>query len=327
MPTPNAKYRKLPTVKPSDFLLNEIERRLIQAFIKEIYSPIAKILKTPLYKIVTNAKTSAITSALWKGKISYSNGVFRGKFTADVSREIKELGGTWDNEDKSFRLPRSKAPASVKDVARRANESLREKQSQINALLKKNLPAKIAKSFKADDFFEKALQKVDTDIRESVKRITVIPKLTKAQKDKITREWRDNMDLYIKKFSHKNIRKLRSEVQKRTFEGQRLDTLAAAIEANYGVTRNKAKFLAHQESRLMLAAYKESKYAEAGVTKYQWRCVIGSAAHPVRPSHKALDGKIFDYTKPPITTAPGQPARRNNPGQDFNCRCMDIPII
>jgi SPP1 gp7 family putative phage head morphogenesis protein len=99
------------------------------------------------------------------------------------------------------------------------------------------------------------------------------------------------------------------------------------IRESFGVTEKKAKFLARQETGLLMAKFKESRYTESGIHQYKWRCSAGSAKHPVRPSHKVLDGRVFRWDTPPITTAPDEPQRRNNPGEDFNCRCVAIPIV
>ena len=56
-----------------------------------------------------------------------------------------------------------------------------------------------------------------------------------------------------------------------------------AIQKSYGVTANKAKFLARQETKLLTTTLKEVRYVDAGVTKYKWKSVTGTAAHPVRP--------------------------------------------
>jgi SPP1 gp7 family putative phage head morphogenesis protein len=93
------------------------------------------------------------------------------------------------------------------------------------------------------------------------------------------------------------------------------------------VSANKAKFLARQETSLMTTKLKETRYREAGVNEYKWKTVAGSKLHPVRPSHKILEGRIFRWDDPPITTPPGEAVRRNNPGQDYNCRCFAQPIV
>ena len=85
-----------------------------------------------------------------------------------------------------------------------------------------------------------------------------------------------------------------------------------------------------------MAKYKETKYVAAGVPEYRWGCVkMPHQSSPqaiykpgdVRYSHGILEGKIFSWNNPPITTPPGEPERRNNPGQDYNCRCFAIPIV
>jgi uncharacterized protein with gpF-like domain len=40
--------------------------------------------------------------------------------------------------------------------------------------------------------------------------------------------------------------------------------------------------------------------------------------------HRALDGTIQDFKNPPITDKYGN---RNNPKEDFGCRCQAIPIV
>lgn len=121
--------------------------------------------------------------------------------------------------------------------------------------------------------------------------------------------------------------KLRKQVMAAAFRGNRYDALVKTIQRSYGVTVSKAKFLAHQETNLLMAKFKETRYTDAGIVEYRWRCVTGSKLHPVRPSHKALDGKIFRFDDPPITTPPSEAPRRNNPGEDYGCRCTAVPVV
>jgi len=151
--------------------------------------------------------------------------------------------------------------------------------------------------------------------------------LTAQERAKIAGDWANNMDLYIQKFTEEQIKKLRKDIQQQVFKGNRRETMVKKIQDSYKVTANKAKFLARQETSLLMAKFKESRYTSAGVTHYKWRCVAGSKLHPVRPSHKRLDGKTFTWQDPPITTEADEPVRRNNPGQDYNCRCTAIPIV
>ena len=161
----------------------------------------------------------------------------------------------------------------------------------------------------------------------SIKNITVGPQLTKEQAARIADEWQTNMKLWVKDFTEKEILKLRKDVKSSVFTGNRYESMVSKIQKSYGVSANKAKFLARQETSLLMTKFKETRYKDVGVNEYEWRCVAGSKNHPVRPAHKKLEGLRFSWDNPPITTAPGEPVRRNNPGQDYNCRCFAKPIV
>ena len=60
----------------------------------------------------------------------------------------------------------------------------------------------------------------------------------------------------------------------------------------------------------------EFRQRGAGITKYKWST---SRDGSVRPEHKTNNGKIFNWDRPP--------AKTGNPGFDYNCRCVAIPIL
>lgn len=99
------------------------------------------------------------------------------------------------------------------------------------------------------------------------------------------------------------------------------------IQDSYDVSANKAKLLALQETSLLMGKFKQVRYADSGVQEYRWGCVAGTKNHPVPPWHKALEGKIFRWDGPPITSKLGEPVHRSNSGEDFNCRCFARPIV
>ncbi len=59
-----------------------------------------------------------------------------------------------------------------------------------------------------------------------------------------------------------------------------------------------------------------------GILEYRWST---SKDERVRHDHKALDTKIFSFASPPVTNL--KTGARNNPGCDFGCRCIAIPIF
>jgi len=61
---------------------------------------------------------------------------------------------------------------------------------------------------------------------------------------------------------------------------------------------------------------------DSGVEKYQW-ATKGDAL--VRPDHEELDGGIFEWDNPPIVNqATGE---TGHPGDDYNCRCVAVPVF
>lgn len=322
------KVIELKPVKISSALWDELEDRIRKAFKEILFLPLMERLDERPGRL-ENAKGD-LQRAIGAGRVTHSGGVFRGKFSAGVSKELKALGAVWDNG--VYRLTLASLPKSIQTAIRLSEDRFLKRLDKIDAVLSQNLPEKIAGKIKTADLFDTALFKVETDLNKTLKSITVPPSLTKDQRERIAAEWSDNMEKYIKGFAEEQVTELRKTVQEAIFKGNRYESLISGIQSSYGVTQRKAKFLARQETNLLMAKFKETRYQSAGVNEYRWRCVVGSANHQVRPRHKALNdastkGKTFRFDDPPITTEPGEPERRNNPGEDYNCRCTAIAVV
>ena len=172
---------------------------------------------------------------------------------------------------------------------------------------------------------------MDKEFRKNVETITVQPAITDYEAKKISEEWQHNLERDIKGYNEKLVQDLRDKVKESYFSGDRYGSLIQGIQKSFGVTERKAEFLARNETNNLVAAYQGARYVEAGIPGYHWQAVSGTMAHPTRDRHGELSkmskrGKVFYWDKPPRTTEDGQPARYNNPGQDFNCRCSAIPV-
>lgn len=313
-----------PTIAPVEEL-ESLEREIKRAFREELYAPIMKALNISP-SMIMNA-SSFVVDALRKGTIRYRSGSFYGSFSAGISRELKKLGASWDPKSKSWQISKTDLPGHIKTAIAVGEQNFKKLQSELEATLAKILPEKITGLIDSVKAFDNLLAKSEKDFQASIKNITIAPKLSVEAKARIAADWGKNLDLYIKGFLDSEIIELRKAVQKSILAGNRYESLVDSIRRSYGVTERKARFLARQETNLLLTKYQETRYTAAGVMHYEWRCVVGSPDHPVRPSHKILDGKIFRWDDPPITTEKGQPVRRNNPGQDYNCRCKAIPVL
>lgn len=103
--------------------------------------------------------------------------------------------------------------------------------------------------------------------------------------------------------------------------GTRNEVLAKQIEKRFGVSRSRARLIARDQIGKANGQLTEIRHREAGVTRYRWST---SQDERVRPDHRRLNGKIFDWTDPPVVNKKGE---RRHPGGDIQCRCVAVPIL
>jgi len=314
---------------------DKIEKRIKELFKKEFYYPLLNLLDVE--KKIINSVDDNLKKAIMSGKIYYSNGKFHGKFTSSISKQLVKYGAEWNKKDSTYSIKIEDLPMDIRSSISLSQRRYDERLNGIDKKLSNFDINSMLSKLNIAPIFDENINKVDKTFEESIKSITVVPRLSKNQRSRIAQEWQNNLELYIKNFADEQTRDLRKKVQDNVFvKGNRRESLIKGFMESYNVTENKAKFWARQETNLLMAKYKETKYTEAGVNEYEWRCVHMPhqpspnaiyKAGEVRYSHGILEGKIFSWKDPPVTTPPGQSQRRNNPGQDYNCRCFALPIV
>ena len=309
----------------------ELEKHINEILRQEIYLPLIAELKEH-QNVVLNSLEDLI-EVIRTGRIRFYRGKFKGRFSSLISKELIKLGGKWDSKQGCFAIPYSKLTPDVKTAIDVAESRFQKTADRINEQISRISPAEIAEKLKLENIFDTALWKVDNDFKKAVQGIIVPPQLTPERRRKIASEYTNNMKLDIKGWVEKEIVRLRKRIEPKVFQGNRYEGMIKGIQTSYGVSRNKAKFWARQETKLLITTYKEARYKDAGINAYKWRCVVGSELHPVRTQHRKLNdmsakGHIFHYDDPPRVTEDGAfPVRYANPGRDFNCRCVSIPVI
>jgi SPP1 gp7 family putative phage head morphogenesis protein len=324
---------ELKPIRESSEDYEALEREIKTLFRQEIYYPLLRELQAPK-STIQNSKDEFL-EAIRSGRITFHIKAFFGKFSAVISKELKKLGAIWDKLQKAWKIPLAALPIEVKAAISSSKNRLKQTLSKIDAKLAKIVPDEIAKKLLVKHIFERSIKKIDQSFRDSVREIIVPPQLTDHARARIASEWENNMQLWIKDFTEGEITKLRQNLQMNAFHGYRRETMIPTIEAmiqvtqdSYDVSANKAKFLARQETSLLMSKFKQVRYADSGVHEYRWGCVAGTKNHPVRPWHKALEGKVFRWDNPPIISEPGRPVRHGNPGEDYGpCRCFARPIV
>lgn len=313
---------------------DRLEAKLIDWFRREIYIPMMRELGEPT-KRLENALPSPLVRAVRDGRITFSRGSFKGRFDSEISKELRSLGASWDRKTRTYKIPASSLPPEVATAISASEAWFLTRLGTIDRKLAQILPEELAEKLFVSKIFDSSLWKVDEEFHKTVRNLTVAPELTPERRKIIADEWQTNMRLWIKDFTEKEIKTLRGNLQESVFAGNRYESAVKTIQKSYGVSQSKAKFLARQETALLMAKFKEIRYVEAGVDEYKWGCVkMPHDKTPgehvrgnVRYSHGMLDGTIQRWDSPPITSNPGETVRRNNPQQDYNCRCFALPIV
>ncbi len=309
-----------------------VEREIQRVFDKVIYAPLLRVLRAahPEYgvrqKEMKNARPTKLDAALRRGQVWYDDGKFTGQFNAQLTVELRSLGAKYNRQTRSWALPSGEVPAELKfaiaDASSRA-EGLRKGMLEV---LDEARPEYFTSEPELGGIYEKVLDEMETDFKKTVPKaidtVSVTTTLAAAQKEMIAEEWATNLELYIQGWAEENVLKLRQEIQAPVLGGARSESMHEMLQKNYGVSKRKAKFLARQETSLLMAKYHETRLTNLGITEYQW---IGADDERERPDHRALNNKIFSFSEPPVTNR--KTGARNNPGEDYNCRCKAKPVI
>lgn len=313
--------RFLKPIIPSLQLERVIKNKILDYLYGNIFEPIIDILKEEdLY----NNSIDIIKRAIERNQIRYRNGIFYGKFSAAISRELRKLGYKYDKKIKGFKGDFSSLPPDVLTSINSANNKIISSSRLILSSLATSA-VNISRTLPGLYFdleFLSVINNLESQFTANILSvIEVKADITEYIKRRIAETYSENLKLYVRNFAEEEIIELREVVQKNTFAGYRNETLKDVIKEKYQVTERKAKFLARQETSILSANYTRARYEEAGITKYKW-----STSHDerVRPDHAVLNGKIFSYDDPPITNQ--KTGARNNPRIDWGCRCLGIPV-
>ncbi len=313
----------------------DTEAQVISILRDILFNPLMTIINLT-YKakeadvLVKNAKPDPLLAALSSGRVQYSGGVFSGEFSAAISSAIRRLGGLFDSRSRTFKIEQSGVPSWVKAEA----ASYKIRAQSIHDLLKRRLE-EIQKNIVHDVNVKsvdarKTTEKVEEGFKGAAKKLEVNPELSEVGKERLAQGYSDNLKLYIKKFANEEIFSLREAVEANAREGYRFDKLIPSIKKRYGVTVRKAKFLARNETSIFMSKYHEERYGEAGITEYIWSTSHDARVRPAADTHgsdnhRVLDDRTFKFSNPP--TVDPATGRKANPGQDYNCRCIAIPIL
>lgn len=292
-----------------------------QCFANSLFDELVNIIK-PIREYYNDS--NVIIEAILQHKIQYVDGKFIGKFNAKISKELMDLGAKFDKRKSAFVIDKAKLPVNINHAIAVASLTTATMYKQVIQFLNSFDSTKFIANLNEelnvplDEILEDLDEQTIATLENSIK---IKVNFTPTEREQLIAKYVDNLQLPIKGFVEEQVNRLRELVEKSILEGLGDKNLIDTIMREFNVSRNKAVFWARQETGLFVSNYRQIVYKRANVTKYKW-----STSHDerVRQMHKDLDGKIFEFDNPPITNEKGD---RNNPGEDWQCRCQPIPII
>jgi len=310
------------TVKPiifKDSYYTAIEKEINAIWYRWIYGKLLSLVADYSRNELQNAVNDALYTALAHGRLDYDQGIIYGNTNAAISKILKSLGAKYNARSNTWSIQQL-PPIYSFATAAAASRYQKLRQTIVNVLDNADIERSVAESKIQGSFYD-TINNVESVFQQTMRGVTIQTIMTYDQKIALSHTWTENLKIYIKKWSNDNILKLRQEVLSNVTAGNRFGSLVSTIQANYQVSRNKAKFLARQETSLAVANMRQQRYADAGVVSYRWS---SSGDERVRLRHKELNGKIFQFSDPPMSGENGEPG---NPGEPFGCRCTPIPIL
>lgn len=312
-------YRTLrPLTLKTDYY-TDIEREIARFFYLVIFKPLFGIIRDSGLELRNSI--TPLVDAILSGRVYQDGNRFYGNFSASITRELKAAGAQYDGRTKSWQYPSAPPPEIQIALANAQANAEKAAAEIIHALDSVNVQQEI-KQLDLQPAYDRSLKRMNQDFIKITEKVAIAPKLTPQMADNISKNWAENLDIYIKDFADEKILELRKMVSENAMRGQRSANMVKTIQAEYGVSQRKAKFLARKETSLLMSEYQEQRYKSIGIEEYIWDGVNDARE---RPDHKELNGKIFTWDSPPVTNR--RTGARNHPGKDFGCRCVARAVI
>lgn len=286
-----------------------------------IYKPLLNILEG-IDNSRQSAKQDALISAFKSRKIYYEDGYIYGTFSSTISKGLIGVGGKYNKTKKAFKISLSAFPQDIRSAIAHSGV---EDSARIEALKKETKSLKFLPipRFSFQSVIDKTLQDLGVQFKKVTPKSIEIPlELDDYARNRITEDYTDNINTFVDNWSSEAVERLRLKVEEQTVQGFRADKMAAIIQSEYGITKKRAKFIARQETSLLVSKYRQVRYEQAGINQYRWST---SQDERVRKDHRDLNNRIFSWDSPPIVDK--ATGRKAHPGEDFMCRCVALPIF
>jgi SPP1 gp7 family putative phage head morphogenesis protein len=324
--------RQLPPFVYQEKYFEQIEKEIKRIWDQIIYNPLKRAFdtKTTFKMTLTNAEgvkiqlnneiTDPLYVAVKEGRVWYENGQFKGQFNARIAKSLRDKGATYNTDSKTYSL--GVLPVEIRMATALATARYEFiKKSVFTTLADMNIES-INMISDLPDKYAQTINWMEDDFKKTVSSVTIGANMSEDDKGRLTAEYTMDMDRYVKGWAEDEIMRLRGAVEKSVIAGKRVDVIAKELEHSFSLSRNKAKFLARQESGLMIAKFRELRYTAIGSERYKWKTRLDGKE---RDDHRILDGNEYRWDSPPVTNL--KTGAHNHPNEDFGCRCIAIALI
>lgn len=244
-----------------------------------------------------------IIKALKKGTLKYKRGRLTGAFNTKLVDILKKAGGTKQGKGWVF-------IGEVPQALQRYFDIEKTKLERIEKIANERIEELASTSIKIG--FD--VKKIDSEVAKD-SGVAVDINL-----GELSLKYTTETEKPIKDYIQSELETLREKVQGFIINGEGSNALKSYLHTREGMNENKARFIARQETSLLLSEIQKEKYMKAGAKSFRW---VAWNDGRTRPLHKSFNGKIFSFDNPPLNEK-GEPTL---PGQDFGCRCVALPIF
>lgn len=308
--------KRLKPIRLKESYYNPVKKEIEKIFDEFLYRKLFNIIP----KEIKNSIDDPLFDAINKGVVWYQDGRLFGSFNSKIGKKVRAIGGKFNRASKTYSIP--SLPTEYRLAVAGAESRYKDLRQQMIATLDGVDYDEISVMSEIPDTYVETLDKMNKDIEENLKSVSISAKMTIEQRNIIASQWGYNLDLYVQGWLKDNILKMRKDISEGVLQGQRAESISKYIQDNFNVSRRKAQFLARQETSLLMSKFHESRYKDAGVTKYIWS---GAMDERERADHKALEGQVITWDSPPVVDR--KTGRRAHAGEDFGCRCVAVPVV
>lgn len=175
----------------------------------------------------------------------------------------------------------------------------------------------------ASYFSQAFADRTDSQLQSALRKggISVKFKPTRVMNDIIQANIGGNVSL-IQSIPERYYTDIEGSVMRSVAQGRDIGGLTLELQKTYGITKRRAKLIAHHQNNLATGQMQKARQIEIGITKATWRHSHGGKVP--RPSHVKAGADKLQYD---VSEGAFIDDEYIFPGELVGCRCFSKPVI